>query len=95
MYTFRAQPFEVQAFQFTGDNPREVIAWTDVTMDGDAPPMDEHGRSIRIAWRPGCSGLVLTPSDWLVCGGTRDIDVCYDEEFQRLYRPISEGNETR
>lgn len=94
---FTKKPVTIQAIQWTGDNLREVITFT------DGPP-DTRSHHAGMAWdayrdlvaRDGLKiytlegKMLASPGDWIIRGVKGEMYPCKDEIFRLTYEPVGE-----
>ena len=92
---FTKKPVTIQAIQWTGDNLREVITFT------DGPP-DTRSHHAGMAWdayrdlvaRDGLKiytlegKMLASPGDWIIRGVKGEMYPCKDEIFRLTYEPV-------
>ena len=95
---FTKKPVTIQAIQWTGDNLREVIAFT----DGPPGPPDTRTTHAGMAWeaytdlvaRDGLKiytlegKMLASPGDWIIRGVKGEYYPCKDEIFRLTYEPV-------
>ena len=94
---FTKKPVTIQAIQWTGENLREVITFT------DGPP-DTRSHHAGMAWdayrdlvaRDGLKiytlegKMLASPGDWIIRGVKGEMYPCKDEIFRLTYEPVGE-----
>jgi hypothetical protein len=88
---FRNKPAVIDAFQWTGTNGADVLAWVrkvapsslDEHLD---PPITDLVETLNIHTREGT--MTVSPGDWVICGIKRELYSCKPDIFAATYEQV-------
>lgn len=82
MAKYRKKPVVIEAIQFTGDNPKELVAFTGMNLMGDM-----QGN----IYIPTLEGQhIASPGDFIIKGVQGELYPCKPDIFKQTYEKVGE-----